>query len=456
MAAPRIVVVGAGPAGTRAAEALVSSGIRPVVIDEAARSGGQIYRRQPPNFKRGYEKLYGFDAQKALGLHQCFDGFGDDIDYRPETSVWNVRDRKLYTVCRNRSGEVEFDAAIFATGATDRLAPVKGWTLPGCFSLGGSQIALKAQACSIGKRVAFFGTGPLLYLIAYQYAKAGVDVAAVIDTSPFANQAKAIPLLAARPSLLARGLYFRAFLASKRIPVHSGARSVEIVGSDRVRAVIVRTAGKTFEIETDAVGTGFHLRSENQLADLAGCSFLFDHLTQQWRPNIDQDGRTDRAGIYLAGDGARILGADAAETAGRLAAIGAMRDLGLPQSEDEIRRLRRQMQRFERFRKGLLVAFPWPEALAREATDDVLVCRCEAITVGSLRQTAVHEDALELNRAKAFSRVGMGRCQGRFCGSAAAEIVAAARDVNLADVGRIRGQAPIKPFPGGIDEEVAA
>jgi hydrogen cyanide synthase HcnB len=41
----------------------------------------------------------------------------------------------------------------------------------------------------------------------------------------------------------------------------------------------------------------------------------------------------------------------------------------------------------------------------------------------------------------------MGSCQGRMCGLAAAEIVAAARGVDLAEVGRLRGQAPLKPLP---------
>ena len=42
--APRIVIVGAGPAGVRAAETLVAAGLRPLVLDEQARCGGQIYR----------------------------------------------------------------------------------------------------------------------------------------------------------------------------------------------------------------------------------------------------------------------------------------------------------------------------------------------------------------------------------------------------------------------------
>jgi hypothetical protein len=54
---------------------------------------------------------------------------------------------------------------------------------------------------------------------------------------------------------------------------------------------------------------------------------------------------------------------------------------------------------------------------------------------------------VEVNRAKAFSRVGMGRCQGRYCGHAAAEVIAAAAKLPVEAVGRLRGQAPVKPFP---------
>ena len=41
MADPRLIVIGAGPAGVRAAETLVDAGLRPIVIDEGARDGGQ-------------------------------------------------------------------------------------------------------------------------------------------------------------------------------------------------------------------------------------------------------------------------------------------------------------------------------------------------------------------------------------------------------------------------------
>ena len=180
MAGPLAVVVGAGPAGARAAERLVASGLRPIVVDEGRRGGGQIYRRQPDGFRRPPEELYGFEAGKAAALHRDFDALAGRIDYRPDTLAWHVYDGAVHLARDGRSEAVRWDALILATGATDRLMPVPGWTRPGVFSLGGAQIALKAQACAIGERCVFLGTGPLLYLVAYQYAKAGARVQAVL------------------------------------------------------------------------------------------------------------------------------------------------------------------------------------------------------------------------------------------------------------------------------------
>jgi NADPH-dependent 2,4-dienoyl-CoA reductase/sulfur reductase-like enzyme len=442
-----IVIVGAGPAGMRAAEACVEAGMRPVVIDEAQRSGGQIYRRQPDGFTRSYEALYGAEAPKARALHRMFDGLAERIDHRPGTLAWAVAGDTLHIARDGVADIVRFDALLLATGATDRLAPLPGWTLPGCYSLGGAQIALKAQACSIGARPVFVGTGPLLYLVATQYLKAGVTPAAVLDTAPLSAQVRALSDLLVRPGLLARGLGFRARLMAAGVRVENGVQPLAIEGAAEVQGVRYRdAAGTERTLACDAVGMGFHLRSETQLADLAGVPFQFDAATQQWAAQSDGDGRTPRAGVYVAGDGARVRGADAAEVAGRLAALAALQDLGLAVDAAELTRLRAQLATLERFRRGLATAFPWPAQMARDVADDTIVCRCEAITAGQLRETAGAKGAPELNRAKALSRVGMGRCQGRYCGSAAAEILAEARGVPLAEVGRLRGQAPVKPL----------
>lgn len=449
MADPRIIIIGAGPAGVRAAQTLVEAGLRPVVIDESARDGGQIYRRQPEGFTRPKSVLYGTEATRAEALHETFDSLRPSLDYRPSHLAWNISDGHVHVVCKNISEALAYDALIVAAGATDRLMPVKGWHFAGSYSLGAAQIALKAQGSAIGSRVIFMGTGPLLYLVASQYVRAGAQVVAVLDTSPFSAQIKALPKLRARPDVLIKGIKLVAGLRFSGIPVLRGITPLEIHGDAEsgVSGVSVRlTSGEVRHFKGDAISLGSHLRPETQLADLAGCDFEFDGKTRQFRPKIDVDGRTSVTGVYLAGDGVLTQGADGAEISGRLAALAALNDLGRPLPDISITELRRDRQRMERFREGLVEAFPWPHALAADIPDDAVVCRCEGILAGDLRKVALDKGADELNRAKAFSRVGMGRCQGRYCGHAAAEIVAAATRLPLEKVGRLRGQAPVKPL----------
>lgn len=444
-----VVVVGAGPAGMRAVETLVEAGLRPVLIDEGDRTGGQIHRRQPAHFTRSYETLYGSEAAKAASLHACFEALRDRIDYRPKTLAWALADGVLHTVTGEDCRRIAHDGLILATGATDRLLPLPGWTLPGAYSLGAAQIALKAQGCAIGRRSVFVGTGPLLYLLAYQYLKAGAAPLAVLDTSSPGTRLRGLPLMTSRPGQILKGIRYIAALRRAGVTLASGIEPEAVIGTAEtgVAGFRYRLDGAAREVACDAVGMGYHLRPETQLADLAGCRFSFEPAIRQWMPDVDADGRSSVERVYLAGDGARLLGGDGAEVSGRLAALALLADRGLPVSRSDLSKLRAEHDRHHRFARGLAAAFPWPKHLVPGLPDETIVCRCEAITAGALREAAVALDAPEVNRAKAFSRVGMGRCQGRYCGQASQEIVAAARGVGIEAVGRLRGQAPVKPLP---------
>ena len=447
-----VAIIGAGPAGIRAAQTLVAHGVYPVLLDEAARGGGQIYRRQPANFKRSPAKLYGFEAHKASALHQTLDELREQLDYRPDTLVWNAEAGLLDTLHEGRADRLEYASVIVATGATDRILPVPGWTLPGVYSLGAAQIALKFQGCAIGERVVFAGSGPLLYLVAYQYAKAGADVVAVLDSSPFSAQARALPGLLAQPVTLAKGLYYRAWLTAHGVSVHQGASLSRIDGERRVQSLKWRNAKGEQALDCDAVAFAHGLRSETQLADLQGCEFAWSALNRAWLPLRDHAGRSSVPRVYLAGDGAGIMGADAAEMAGERAALALLEDIGYLIDPQRCTELEQSLKRIGHFRQGLERAFAFPEDWAADAADNLMICRCEEVSVGDIRQV-VGEGHWEINRVKAHCRVGMGRCQGRMCGAAAAEIIARESGRPVASVGRLRAQAPIKPVPFGLEVE---
>ena len=444
----RVAIVGAGPAGIAAAGVLAAHGVAPVVIDEAQRPGGQIFRQPRPGLRLDLEGLLGAEAKNYRRTHAAFETLRDRVDYRPQTLAWGVEERTLHTVRGNAAATLDFDALILATGATDRTLPVAGWTLPGVFTLGGAQALLKEHGCLIGRRIVFCGSSPLLYLAAKQYRAMGAEIVAVLDTMPFAGKMAAALDLMAAPRTFAHGLGYMAALRRDGVAIHHGVTLHGFAGTDGVEAVrFRRRSGEDVTLPCDAVAFGFGLKPETQLAEHAGAALHYDATFRQWLPHADTDGRCGR-GIYVAGDGAAIGGAQAAALTGTLAACAVLDDFKIAVRDVERARTRRHVARLRRFQRGLARAFAWPAAIMSGLDDSVMVCRCEGVSAGELR-AALRADfgPREVNRLKAITRCGMGRCQGRFCGLPAAELTAQTLEVPLEDVGRLRMQPPVKPIP---------
>ncbi|MBB3320440.1 MULTISPECIES: NAD(P)/FAD-dependent oxidoreductase [unclassified Rhizobium] len=447
MTAP-IVIIGAGPAGIAAAGVLVEAGVKPVLIDEAPEFGGQVFRQPQPELMRPTRQLYGFDTARALANFNAVASLRSDIDYRPNTQIWGAAVGMLHVVNAGRASVQPWSSLVIASGAMDRLFPVKGWTAPGVYSLGGAQVALKADASLVGRRVLFAGTGPLLYLVAYQYALAGACVVAVLETGRPHRAWRHVPALASGKAIFVRGLYYMAALRARGVAIHQGAEPIEVIcGADeKVAALVFRHRRRERILACDALAIGHGLKAESQIADLLGAEFDFDTGQRQWLPRADLDGRSTISNVYLAGDGMSVRGSGLAELTGRIAASALLVDAGYG-AHARLRRDRRLVERSARFRRALDKVFAYPHAKASEIPDEVTVCRCEELTAGTIRQAVLASGETEINRIKAFCRVGMGRCQGRICGQATAELIAATGGVPIESVGRIRAQAPIKPVP---------
>lgn len=445
-----VAIVGAGPAGLAAAEQLVAAGLRPVLIDEQPQVGGQIHRRPPSPLMQAPGIPPGSATSRALSLLQRWDSLGKAVDHRADTLVWHIEDRTLHLLAGGRRpSALPFDALILAAGATDRVLPFPGWTLPGVFTLGAAQVMLKAQAALLGPRIVFAGTGPLLILVAAEYVRTGAPVQAVLDVAPAGTALRAARLLAACPGRTAHAARLLTRLALAGVAVHRGVTLLGAepggCGDGRVVGLHWRRAGRDHLTPCDAIAFGHGLRSETQLADLAGCAFGWDPIDAAWVPLCDEHGRSSVAGVYLAGDGAAIRGADAAALAGVCAAQAALADLGVRCASSPV--TQETLRGHERWRRAMHAMSPLPPDWAARTPDDVVVCRCEEITAGELRSCVRDTGARDLNRLKALTRLGMGRCQGRMCGAAAARLLAQATGARLSEVGRLRGQPPVKPVP---------
>lgn len=77
--------------------------------------------------------------------------------------------------------------------------------------------------------------------------------------------------------------------------------------------------------------------------------------------------------------------------------------------------------------------------------DDMLICRCEEVTKGEIRQ-AVHSGMFTIEEIRRFLRSGMGLCQGQTCGKLVKGIVARELKVRPTDIEPATSRAPMRPI----------
>ena len=109
----------------------------------------------------------------------------------------------------------------------------------------------------------------------------------------------------------------------------------------------------------------------------------------------------------------------------------------------EAERVRVKLDRAGRFGRAMAGMMAIRPAQVAAIPRDTLVCRCEDVTRAEIEQ-AVDDGATEVNQVKAWTRCGMGPCQGRTCGDAVAEIVAG-RVGGREAAGYFTGRLPLRP-----------
>jgi NADPH-dependent 2,4-dienoyl-CoA reductase/sulfur reductase-like enzyme len=455
-----LAIVGAGPAGMSAATEASAVGANVVVFDENPAAGGQIYRGIEHN-TTDRRPFLGTDYWRGKDLLNAFITSG--VSYVPQALVWSVEPHDgdnngvdLRVSVSGKSRIVSARRVIFATGAMERPMPVRGWTLPGIMTVGAAQIALKASGLLPNGRVVLAGTGPLLYMFAAQLLQAGGEVAALLDTTAGANYVKAAPNL---PSFLFSPYAFKGLSlllkVRKSVPVYSGVTDIAIEGKNEAEAICFSAKGKTHRLAVDSVFLHQGVIPNNNLANASGCALVWNDGQKCFQPQLDGNGRSSMPAIYIAGDGSGIGGALVAEQSGRIAALAACQDIfpALATSlASKIVKLQAQARRFERGR-SFIDALYLPAQAFRAPTDrETIVCRCEEVTAGAIRDAAACNIAGP-NQLKTMFRCGMGPCQGRMCSSTVTEILAEVQKRAPQTVGFYRLRAPVKPVPLG---EIAA
>jgi len=439
-----VAVIGAGPAGMAAASLAARAGLVTALFDEQLTPGGQIYRAvtETPVQRRA---VLGNDYWHGAGLAR--DLLASGALYVPGATVWSLsREREIGISRAGGSQLLQAQRVIIATGALERPFPVPGWTLPGVMTAGAAQILLKSGGLAPEGRTILAGCGPLLWLLAAQYLRAGVTIDRILDTTSDASRAAATPhrwSFIASP-YLAKGLALLAAVRS-RIKVTSGVTALRAEGEGRIERVVFRRgSGAEESLPVDTLLLHQGVVPNVNLAMSVGIEHRWDDEQLCWTPVVDADGTTPVDGIAIAGDGAGIAGAQAAEFRGRLAAIAAVRALRPGAALPDDAPLRAQLARYERGRRFVdLLYRPAPQF--RIPSGDTIVCRCEEVTAQQICDT-VALGCPGPNQMKSFLRCGMGPCQGRLCGLTVTELMAQQRKVTPQEIGYYRLRPPVKPI----------
>ncbi len=444
-----LIIIGGGPAGLAAATTAAQAGIECLLLDEQATPGGQVYR-SVQTIPEQRAKLLGPDFQCGRELALQFNA--SDAKYLPGTAIWNLSgNREIGILREGRASLVHAERVIIASGAMERPAPFPGWTLPGVMTAGAGQILLKSAGLVPNDGLVLAGTGPLLLLLGWQYLRAGVNISAILDMAPPGNFWRALPHLP--KALLAhhyitKGLNYQLQLKRAGVPLFKGVSGLHAIGSDSIEAVEFDCRNTRRRIETPLLLSHFGVIPDSHLSRCAGCDHLWDSAQFCWRPIVDEWGNSSADGIAVAGDGAGIGGAVAARHAGRLAGLESAYALGRMnkmQRDDAGREDRSWLNRDLRVRPFLEAMFRPSLEMLTEPDDVSLVCRCEEISAGEVREAirAGHHDA---NQIKFLTRCGMGPCQGRQCNNAVSQLVAHELNVDMMTAEGYRIRPPIRPL----------
>jgi thioredoxin reductase/bacterioferritin-associated ferredoxin len=434
-----LIVIGGGPAGISAAVEAAKQGAFVSIIDENRNLGGKVLH----NDEQGIAKLPAepVEDKTKKELFAELKQVENQIDIYPESEVWDIdaSDLKVTFSSRGRDGSQSINlqgkSIVIATGALERAIPFPGWEQPGVFSIGGLNSLVKRGVLP-GKSFLVAGSGPLLLLLANNLLKAGAEVSAVVQTPSnfalFRNSWKLMRSFSFDKLLL--GFKYLLKIRSKGIPVYNGYALAEVkTNGDKKEASVLKldAEGKAInsskkQIEIDNAAVSYGLMPNIILTRLCGCKHFYDRQRYYWRVDSDQNMQTSVSKIFAAGDGVAIKGYLASMVEGRIAglqACAAMGHLDQNTADFRCRPLQGKMQKLSAVGLAMDKLSRTGENIFDLISDQTVICRCEEVTMSDIRR-AVENGAKDIEDIKRQTRLGMGHCQGRFCGQVVNELLA--------------------------------
>jgi len=453
-----LLVIGAGPAGLAAAQAAASRGAKTVVLDERPQSGGQFFKPLASSQHTDAP----VDTQFAAGLSLVAAAKSAGAAIHQDASVWGAYAAdEVSAVVDGRARVYRPRQLVIAPGAYERPAPFAGWTLPGVMTTGAAQTLARAYRVAPGQRIVIAGNGPLNLQLACELIDGGAEVIAVLDSAPRPSPFKWRALLTAMktaPDLIGDGMRYLWKLRRAGVPVLWSRAIIGAEGDGRLQQVnhaAITADGRlrsetTETIAADTLCLGYGFIPSTEIARALGCRHkLVDRHLGYLATATDANGGSSLTGVYVIGDGADLGGSRVAQARGTLAGIATAKALGLTDGNpSQGERAKQALAKAEAFQQALWSIYHAPPVQLDQVADEAILCRCEEVTFGDIRREIAdgHDTLAALKRN---TRLGMGRCQGRYCSATAALLLEQATERPREVEQYLAPRLPAKPMPAG-------
>ena len=444
-----VAVIGAGPAGISCAASLADIGLEVVVLDEQANPGGQIYKNME-NVSDACLNILGEDYKAGKPLIQRFRN--GKLTYFPGACVWQINtDGHIFYSKEGNSREIAARCIVVATGAMERPVPFPGWTLPGVMGAGGANNLINNGGIKPSGRVVLAGSGPLLLLEAVHLMEMGVEIGAILETTPAVPNLSCLvnlPKALKRIDLLKKGISMLHKIRKAGIKHYKGIRNLTAKGSDRVESVHAMKADTPLDIDADLLLVHFGVIPNTAIFRQLGCRHQWNDVQRYWFPQCDKWGRTSLDNVFAAGDGCFVHGAVSAALKGELTALAITADMKIIHEYERDKQCAEIEMRLkqELAPRKFIDAMYSPSQTLYKVPPETTICRCECITMAEILE-AINEGCVDPNEIKALLRPGMGPCQGRMCGSVISEIISMHTGKDIRKAGSLNIRPPLKNIP---------
>jgi len=459
----QVLVIGAGPAGMTIASKLAKYGVDVLVIDERKISGGQYFKQPAQKFEIVENKL-DFQYRKGRALINDLDKSGAKIMHG--VKIWAADgSEKFFAYDDCNKYFISTNKVVIATGAFEKGLAFPGWTLPGVMTTGAGQSLLRSYQVAPGEAIAIAGNGPLNLQLAAELLRAGAKVKVVAETASlfnFKNVIRGFFLFISSPRTALNGLGYVATIFKSGTKILTGQVIIEALGAEMVQGAKfapIDSQGKpksdpknisNFQVDSVTIGYGFS--PSNEIARILDCHHNIDEKWGYLTTTRDLMGATNLSNVWVIGDGSGINGAQVAKSNASLLALEMLRLAKI--KKGLLLKLQMQLATFTLknqlfFQKTLWKVFNAPLIVDQVATPETYICRCLSISLTQAK-SAISEHTLSAGAAKRINRVGMGRCQGRYCSPVIQKLISENTGSELNQFSGFAPQVPIKPVPIGV------